>query len=54
MTEELLAETFDVLKRFFALDFDSKMAAHVQKNPAIRGYEPMGETKMDPKTKQGM
>ncbi|KAH7393482.1 Clavaminate synthase-like protein [Cadophora sp. MPI-SDFR-AT-0126] len=52
MSEELLTETFDVLKRFFALDFDSKMDAHVQKNPAIRGYEPMGETKMDPRTKQ--
>ncbi|KAK0099744.1 hypothetical protein ONS95_013363 [Cadophora gregata] len=52
MSEELLAETFDFLKRFFALDFESKMNAHVQKNPAIRGYEPMGETKLDPKTKQ--
>ncbi|KAH6715584.1 2og-Fe oxygenase family protein [Leptodontidium sp. MPI-SDFR-AT-0119] len=51
MSDELLAETFDLLERFFALDLESKMDAHVQKNPAIRGYEPMGETKMDPRTK---
>jgi hypothetical protein len=25
----------------------------VQKNPAIRGYEPMGETKIDPRTRGG-
>lgn len=53
MSDELLAETFDLLERFFALDLESKMDAHVQKNPAIRGYEPMGETKMDPRTKLG-
>ena len=53
LSEELQTGTFDVLKRFFALDFDAKMDAHVQKNPAIRGYEPMGETKMDPRTNLG-
>jgi isopenicillin N synthase-like dioxygenase len=37
----LLEETFDVIKRFFALDVDIKMDAYVHKNPAIRGYEPM-------------
>lgn len=29
------------------------MDAHVQKNPAIRGYEPMGETRLDMKAKMG-
>lgn len=29
------------------------MDAHVQKNPAIRGYEPMLETRLDPRTKGG-
>lgn len=29
------------------------MDAHVHKNPAIRGYEPMLETKLDPTTKGG-
>ncbi|KAI0023052.1 2og-Fe oxygenase family protein [Xylariomycetidae sp. FL0641] len=49
--ETVLQETFQVLKRFFALDLESKMDAHVQKNPAIRGYEPMLETALDPRTK---
>jgi hypothetical protein len=30
-----------------------KMDAHVQKNPAIRGYEPMLETRLDPRTRGG-
>jgi isopenicillin N synthase-like dioxygenase len=54
LSEELQKETFDVLKRFFASDLESKMEAHVQKNPAIRGYEPIGETKIDPRTRGGM
>jgi len=49
--DELLAETFDLMKRFFALDREIKMEAHVQKNPAIRGYEPLYETRLDPRTK---
>ncbi|KAH7081981.1 2og-Fe oxygenase family protein [Paraphoma chrysanthemicola] len=44
-------EAFDLLRRFFALDEDVKMDAHVQKNPAIRGYEPMLETRLDPRTR---
>ncbi|KAH8197049.1 hypothetical protein TruAng_008800 [Truncatella angustata] len=47
---ELITETFSLLRRFFALDLDTKMIAHVQKNPAIRGYEPMLETRLDPRT----
>jgi isopenicillin N synthase-like dioxygenase len=46
-------EAFDLLKRFFKLDHDVKMTAHVQKNPAIRGYEPMLETRLDPRTRGG-
>jgi isopenicillin N synthase-like dioxygenase len=46
-------EVFALLKRFFALDTDVKMDAHVQKNPAIRGYEPMLETRLDPRTQGG-
>ena len=53
ISEDLQMETFEVLKRFFALDMESKMEAHVQRNPAIRGYEPMGETRLDPRTKAG-
>jgi isopenicillin N synthase-like dioxygenase len=53
LSEELVKETFEVLKRFFALDHEIKMDAHVQKNPAIRGYEPMFETRLDPRTRGG-
>lgn len=49
--QDVITETLDLLKRFFALDLDTKMDAHVQKNPAIRGYEPMLETRLDPRTK---
>lgn len=52
--EAVLSETFALLQRFFALDLATKMDAHVQKNPAIRGYEPMLETRLDPTTKGGM
>lgn len=48
--EEIITETFALLKRFFELDLDVKMDAHVQKNPSIRGYEPMMETRLDPRT----
>lgn len=51
--EEIISETFALLRRFFALDLEVKMDAHVQKNPAIRGYEPMLETRLDPTTKGG-
>lgn len=51
--QQVITETLELLKRFFALDLDVKMDAHVQKNPAIRGYEPMLETRLDPRTKGG-
>ncbi|KAL1871130.1 hypothetical protein Daus18300_004875 [Diaporthe australafricana] len=53
VSEQVITETLELLKRFFALDLDVKMDAHVQKNPAIRGYEPMLETRLDPRTKGG-
>ncbi|KIY47478.1 2og-Fe oxygenase family protein [Fistulina hepatica ATCC 64428] len=48
--QSVLDETLSALKKFFELDHDTKMTAHLHKNPAIRGYEPMGETKLDPKS----
>lgn len=51
--EEAIRQAFALLRRFFALGHDAKMEAHVQKNPAIRGYEPMMETNLDPRTKGG-
>lgn len=52
LPEELLKETFDVIKRFFALDIDVETEAHIQKDPAIRGYEPLLETKFDLERKE--
>lgn len=51
--QEEVDEVFALLARFFALEHDVKMDAHVQKNPAIRGYEPMLETRPDPRTQGG-
>lgn len=53
LSEMLQSSAFEVMKRFFVLDIEEKMDAHVQKNPAIRGYEPQGETRLDPTTKGG-
>ncbi|KAK7923514.1 hypothetical protein PG985_007585 [Apiospora marii] len=49
--EDVVRQAFALLRRFFALDHEAKMEAHAQKNPAIRGYEPMLETNLDPRTK---
>lgn len=51
--QEIVGQTFGTLKQFFSLDQETKMDAHVQKNPAIRGYEPMLETRLDPRTQGG-
>lgn len=51
--EDIISETFALLRRFFALNLETKMEAHVQKNRAIRGYEPILETRLDPTTKGG-
>jgi isopenicillin N synthase-like dioxygenase len=53
ISQESVDETFQLLKRFFALEHEVKMDAHVQKNPAIRGYEPMLETQLDSRTRGG-
>jgi isopenicillin N synthase-like dioxygenase len=54
LSQTLQDSTFEVMKRFFVLDIEEKMDAHVQENPAIRGYEPQGETRLDPNTKAGL
>lgn len=51
--DAVVAETGALLRRFFALGHEAKMDAHVHKNPAIRGYEPLLETRLDPTTKGG-
>jgi isopenicillin N synthase-like dioxygenase len=51
--EDVVKDTFNLLAKFFSLDPETKMDAHVQKNPALRGYEPMLETRLDLRTKGG-
>ncbi|KAF7185975.1 2-oxoglutarate-Fe(II) type oxidoreductase hxnY [Pseudocercospora fuligena] len=51
ISEEQQSDIFNTMKRFFALDLDAKMEAHSHKNAAIRGYEPMLETQLDPRIK---
>ncbi|RFU28055.1 hypothetical protein B7463_g8280, partial [Scytalidium lignicola] len=36
------------------IDLETKMKVHVHKNPFVRGYEPLYETKLDPKSKGDM
>ncbi|KAH7325557.1 Clavaminate synthase-like protein [Stachybotrys elegans] len=40
-----------VIKDFFALPHDEKMKIHINKSPAIKGYEPLLETRIDDKTR---
>ncbi|BGP43158.1 hypothetical protein JCM10449v2_007182 [Rhodotorula kratochvilovae] len=42
----LIADTFQMMERFFARSDDVKLAAHWHKSPACRGYEPFSETKL--------
>jgi isopenicillin N synthase-like dioxygenase len=40
-----------VIKDFFALPRDDKMKIHINKSPAIKGYEPLLETRIDDDTR---
>lgn len=51
--QETFDETFELLKRFFSLEYDVKMHAYVQKSLVIRGYEPMLELRLDSRTRGG-
>lgn len=46
--EDVVSRLFAAMDRFFALPTEEKMAAHLHLNPAMRGYEPLFETKNDP------
>jgi hypothetical protein len=51
--EELLADTFEALKKYFALPKNVKMETHNQKSAKFRGYEGYLEGKLDPSTRGG-
>lgn len=51
--EGMLEDTFDALKRYFALPTEVKMETHNQKTSKFRGYEAFLEGKLDPSTRGG-
>lgn len=54
ISEELQARTSKVVKEFFALPVEEKMKIHLNKSPAIKGYERLLETRLDDTTRGGM
>lgn len=51
--EGMLNDTFEALKKYFALPTDIKMETHNQKTEKFRGYEAFLEGKLDPSTRGG-
>ncbi|KAL6156481.1 hypothetical protein ACJQWK_09928 [Exserohilum turcicum] len=49
--DEMLQDTMDALKRYFALPTHVKMETHNQKTDKFRGYEAFLEGKLDPSTR---
>lgn len=45
--DDVIEETFDTIKKFFAMPMEDKMDVHLHKSAALRGYEPLFETKME-------
>ncbi|KAF2641651.1 Clavaminate synthase-like protein [Massarina eburnea CBS 473.64] len=45
--ESVIDETFYAIKKFFAMPLEDKMEVHLHKSAALRGYEPLFETKME-------
>ncbi|OAL31254.1 hypothetical protein AYO20_08309 [Fonsecaea nubica] len=45
--DEVIDQTFAAVKHFFALSHEEKMEVHIHKSKALRGYEPLFETKME-------
>lgn len=51
--EEVLTHTFDSAKEFFDMPSEKKMEVHIHKSKALRGYEPLFETKLEGAGKGG-
>ncbi|KIW99318.1 uncharacterized protein Z519_00981 [Cladophialophora bantiana CBS 173.52] len=45
--DEVIDQTFAAVKKFFDLSHEEKMEVHIHKSKALRGYEPLFETKME-------
>jgi isopenicillin N synthase-like dioxygenase len=51
--DEVIKETFSTVKEFFEMLPEDKMEVHLHKNAALRGYEPLFETKLEGKGRGG-
>lgn len=51
ISPDLQERATGVVKDFFALPQEEKMAIHIHKSPAIKGYEPLLETRIDERTR---
>ena len=49
--QDVLDRTFDAVANYFALPEEEKLKNHIHKVSNMRGFEPMFETRHDPKTK---
>lgn len=45
--DNVVADTFEAVKTFFSMSLEDKMKVHLHKSAALRGYEPLFETKME-------
>ncbi|KAF2117090.1 hypothetical protein BDV96DRAFT_598030 [Lophiotrema nucula] len=52
--QDVINETFESVKKFFAMPLGDKMEVHLHKSAALRGYEPLFETKMEGKGRGDM
>ena len=54
ISPDLQRRTYDVCKEFFELPYEEKMNIHINRSPAIKGYEALLETRLDDTTRGGM
>ena len=52
--QDVIDEAFEASKEFFSQPEEVKMENHIHKVPNFRGFEPLFETKLDPKTRGDM
>lgn len=49
--QEIIDETFEAIAQYFSQPEEVKMENHTHKTSSVRGFEPIFETALDPKTK---
>ena len=52
--QNIIDKTFEAIARYFAQPEKVKMENHIHQRPDFRGFEPLFETKLDPKTRGDM